>query len=126
MAWRSRTSSFRSRPALVALVALLGLLGGCSGKADAIAELAKADGPVERQAGGGAWAPAAIGTKYYVGDAARTGAGGAQLEIVAGGGTLAMQPHTVLRFGGGGGGGGKTAGAERRLTVELGAVDLSG
>ena len=100
---------------------MLAVLGGCSGKPTAIAELAKADGPVERQAGRGPWEPAPIGTRYFFGDAARTGAGGAQLVIAAGGATLAMQPRTVLRFGG------QAAGAaDRRLVVELGAVELTG
>src|SRR3569623_1378407 len=99
--------------ALLALVALV----GCKSKS-AIATLEKADGPVERQVGDKPWGGARIGTKYFLGDAARTAAGGAQLSL-AGNARIAMQPHTILRFGTG------KAGAAQ-IGVELGAIDLVG
>jgi hypothetical protein len=88
----------------------------CADKRTALAELATADGPVEREAAGAAWSPAPIGTRFFVGDAARTADGAAELAV-PGGARLAMQPHTVLRFG-------RAAG--RGLVVETGAVDISG
>jgi hypothetical protein len=88
------------------------------GKSDAIATLASADGPVERQHGdAAAWKSAAIGAKFYLGDAARTADSGAGLDLT-GGATIAMQPHTVLRFGGDKG--------TQKISVELGAIDLAG
>lgn len=92
-------------------------LAACGDKRTAIAELEKADGPVEREAKGGAWTPASIGTKFYVGDAARTADSTAQL-VVLGGAQIAMQTHTILRFGGSDG--------NSKISVELGAIDLTG
>ncbi|HWO18376.1 MAG TPA: hypothetical protein VNO30_06355 [Kofleriaceae bacterium] len=110
-----------SRPTLVGWVLAAVLLAlacaACSGKRTALAELAKADGPVEREAAGAPWRLAPIGTQFFVGDAARTAGGAAELAV-PGGARLAMQPHTVLRFGG------KAAG--RGLVVEAGAIDISG
>jgi hypothetical protein len=71
----------------------------CSKKQSALAELTKADGPVDKQQGSQPWGGAPVGTEFFFGDAARTGDGGAQLEV-AGGAQIAMQKHTVLRFGG--------------------------
>src|SRR5687767_11911115 len=117
MASTSRTSSCRSRSEGARVAILLGaLLGGgaaCSGERAEIAKLATADGPVQREEGGGPWSAAPIGTGFYLGDAARTAAGGAEL-VVVGGAKLAMQPHTVLRFGG--------KARDRRMAVETGAV----
>src|SRR5262249_49784775 len=80
-----------------------------------IAELLKADGPVERQAGSGDWAGAPVGTQFFMGDAARTADGGAELKLL--GTVVAMIPHTVLRFGPGKGG-------STNIKVELGAIDI--
>jgi len=99
------------------LLLLLAALGGCKSKAS-IATLEKADGPVERQEGTKAWGGAAVGTKFYLGDAARTADGGAQLAL-AGAAKIAMQPHTVLRFLAG-------KGNSAQIAVELGAIDLQG
>jgi hypothetical protein len=93
------------------------LLGACSKGPSVIAELTKAEGPVERQDGGAAWRAAELGTRYYIGDAARTAEGAATLEI-GGGAQIVMQGHTVLRFGGKAG--------ERKISVEAGAIDLAG
>ncbi|MDQ3333793.1 MAG: hypothetical protein M4D80_01305 [Myxococcota bacterium] len=112
---RSRTSSFASSCALALLSLLLAL--GCGSKKTAIAELKKAEGPVERQVGTGNWAGAKIGTKYYLGDAARTAEGGAQLEVV-GNALIAMQPRTILRFGG--------TDKSSKIAVELGTIELTG
>ncbi|MBS1119615.1 MAG: hypothetical protein H6Q90_1843 [Deltaproteobacteria bacterium] len=89
----------------------------CSQKSSPIAKLEQADGPVEKQSGGGAWENAALGTAFFIGDAARTADGGARLEI-SGSAQIAMQKHTVLRFGGSAG--------QSRIAVELGAIDLTG
>ncbi len=89
----------------------------CSKKSAAIAELMKADGPIERQHGGPEWKGVKVGAEFFLGDAARTADGGAQLKI-AGGALIAMQPHTVLRFGG--------TDTSSKIAVELGAIDLTG
>jgi len=99
-----------------ALLALLALIA-CGDKKASIAELKKADGPVERQVGTGPWGGAKIGTKYYLNDAARTADGGAQLEVV-GNALIAMQPHTILRFGG--------TDKSSKIAVELGTIELTG
>ena len=109
---RPRTSTCVSRAALLAL--LLAAFG-CH-KSNALAELVKKDGPVDRAESDGPWANADVGAKYALGDAARTGDGGARLEVV-GGAIIDMTPHTVLRFGGKSGGG--------QISVEAGAIDLS-
>jgi hypothetical protein len=103
-----------------ALVLAVGWFVACGGgKKSAIAELKQADGPVERQAASETtWGKVDLGQEYFLGDAARTGDGGAQLELVGGGAQIAMQKHTVLRFGGKSG--------QSRISVELGAIDLSG
>lgn len=79
-----------------------------------------AEGPVDRQVGAetAEWKGAAVGTKFFLGDAARTADGGAQLTL---GGTakIGMQPRTILRFGRGGKG-------ANQLAVETGAIDLTG
>ncbi len=106
-------------------VAVLGLCivlaAACSKQSSAIAELMKADGPIERQHGGpGAridWQGVKVGVEFFLGDAARTADGGAQLKI-AGGALIAMQPHTVLRFGG--------TDTSSKIAVEVGAIDLTG
>jgi hypothetical protein len=104
---------------LALLVAMTSVVSGACGgkKSPAIAELTKADGPVEKQASEAPWAGASVGTKFFIGDAARTADGSAQLEVT-GGAQIAMQPHTVLRFGGKQG--------NSKIAVELGAIDLSG
>lgn len=112
MVSRSRTSSCASSLALLVL-----LLVACGNKKTPIAELKKMDGPVERQVGTGPWGGAKVGTKYFLGDAARTADGGAQLEVV-GNALIAMQPHTILRFGG-------TPKASK-IAVELGTIELTG
>ncbi len=105
--------------ALVAAFVTIACLVACGGKKDnAIAELKKADGPIERQQGEGAWASVKVGQLYYIGDAARTADAGAELQITGGGATITMQPHTVLRFGGKEG--------NSKIAVELGAIDLAG
>src|SRR5215470_7996527 len=105
----------RSRAATIVVLAAFAV--GCKKKAPAIAELTKADGPVERQQNDADWLAAEIGTEYFIGDAARTADGGAQLKV-AGNAQIAMQAHTVLRFTG-------TEGAGR-ISVEVGAIDLTG
>lgn len=95
------------------------LLWACSRQPGAIAELTKADGPVERQPGSAAWAAAEVGAKYFIGDAARTTDSTATLTIGGGSGAqILMQDHTVLRFGGKPG--------EGKISVEAGAIDLAG
>jgi hypothetical protein len=95
------------------------LAWGCRKPANAIAELAKAEGPVERQAGQGAWGAANVGTKYFLGDAARTADGGADLTLAGGRAVIKMDKYTTLRFGG-------VRGGAAKIGVELGAVTVSG
>lgn len=113
----SRTSSFRSSLRLCAALLVLFVVACGGGKKAALAKLEQASGPVDRQAGTGEWRGAKVGTEFFLGDAARTAESTAQL-LVAGGARIAMQPYTVLRFGG-------TKG-EGKISVELGAIDLSG
>ena len=100
------------------LVLVLLLVQGCKNKSSHIAVLTKADAPVERQAGSGAWAGAEVGTKYFLGDAARTADGAADLKLT-GNALIKMSPYTVLRFGDAGKGAAK-------IGVELGAIELRG
>ena len=106
------------RVAGVVSLVLIALSFGCKKKPAAIAELTKADGPVERQQGEGPWGGADIGAKYFLGDAARTADGGAQLALAAGAAVITMDKYTVLRFGGKGG--------AAKIAVELGAIELRG
>src|SRR5262245_23040501 len=115
-------SSSRSTSILIAVIVWSGIVFAgcnmCGGKKQAIATLDKAEGPVERQgAGETGWGGAVVGTQYFLGDAAKTGEGAAQLSLT-GGAQIGMTPHTVLRFGGQQG--------QSRISVELGAIDLSG
>jgi hypothetical protein len=96
---------------------LVAAVTGCKSK-PALATLEKADGPVQRQDADKPWIDAKLGTKFFLGDAARTADGGAQLAL-AGNAKLAMQPHTVLRFAAG-------KGNSAQIGVELGAIDLVG
>ena len=98
----------------VALVALLAW--GCHKKRH-IAELTKAEGPVEREEGTAAWGDAPVGTKFYIGDAARTADGNAELKL-GGAALIRMDKYTVLRFGGKGG--------SANINVELGQIELRG
>ena len=91
--------------------------GSCSKKSDPIAELTRADGEVERQAGGGAQEAASKGTQYYFGDAARTRAGHATLDVARGGATVVMEDHTTVRF----------AGDRQKVQIDVeGQADLIG
>lgn len=97
-------------------VVLALLLGGCK-KPSHIAELTKAEGPVERQEGAGAPSEAAVGAKFYLGDAARTADGTAELKL-GGNAIIKMDKYTVLRFGG--------KGSSSKILVELGQIELRG
>lgn len=116
---RLRTSISRSRLRALGVVLLLVFAFGCKSKPGAIAELTKADGPVERQAGQGAWGGAPVGTKYMLGDAARTADGGAELKLGGSNALIKMDKYTTLRFGG-------SRGGASKIAVELGAIDLVG
>ena len=106
-----------TRRLALGLLFLLAAVTGCKSKA-ALATLEKADGPTQRQEGDKPWVDAKVGTKFFLGDAARTADSGAQLAL-AGNAKIAMQPHTVLRFGAG-------KGNSAQIGVELGAIDLIG
>jgi hypothetical protein len=113
---RSRTSNCTS--SLGCACAAAALLVACRQGSGPVAELAQANGPVERQEGSAAWQPARIGTQYFLGDAARVTNGRARLGIVGATAQIAMRDGTVLRFGGKPG--------EIRISVEQGTADLSG
>jgi hypothetical protein len=99
------------------LFAIACLFGACGSKRNgSIAELTKADGPVERQQGISPWGGAALGTRFYFGDAARTADGPAQITLV-GSQVIEMNAHTVLRFGLG-------ANNATNIKVEIGAIDV--
>ena len=102
----------------VLLFLSLALVLSCGGKkGNALAKLTKKDGPVDRQVGTGDWTGADVGAEFFIGDAARTADGGAGLEVT-GGAQIAMQPHTILRFGG--------TDQQSKIGVEVGAVDITG
>lgn len=80
------------------IVLLLVLCSACSSAKGPVAVLDKADGPMQRQAGGsGDAAAAAIGTKFYLGDIVRATTGSAELSMSEGG-RIVMQPRTAVRF----------------------------
>ncbi len=100
----------------VAAASSLVMVSACKKKTMAgVAELVKTAGPVEKNTTGPDWKAAGQGTIFMLGDAARTGDGGADFKLVSGA-MLAMSPHTILRFGGN----------QKDFAVELGAVELSG
>lgn len=99
----------------VATATSIVIVGACKKKSQGVAELVKAAGPVEKNSTGPDWKAAGQGTVFILGDAARTGDGGADFKLVSGA-MLAMSPHTILRFGGN----------QKDFAVELGAVELSG
>ncbi|MDB4959628.1 MAG: hypothetical protein JWO36_7197, partial [Myxococcales bacterium] len=107
----------RQRAGLVALFVVVCI--GCKSKPAALAELMKAEGAVDRQEADDKhpWTGAPIGTAFYLGDAVRTADGGARLKL-GNSAQIAMQPHTVLRFG--------RKGAASQISVEVGTIDLSG
>ncbi len=100
------------------VAACLACLWACGGKKQGgIAELTRADGPVEHESGIGSWQGASLGTRFYLGDAARTADGAAEITLV-GSQVVEMSPHTVLRFGPG-------KNNATNVKVELGAIDVS-
>ncbi len=104
--------------AFFALCVIAVAIAGCGGKKKiGIAELVEAKATIERQEGQAEWKPSAVGDQFFLGDAARTGAGTALLRLANTAMQIEMQAHSVLRFGGQGGG---------TLSVELGSVLLSG
>ena len=81
-------------------VAALVVALGCGGKHDHVAKLIEAAQAVDRAeaAKPGAWRGAAVGDRFNLGDAVRTGpTASARLEL-AGGGRLRMGKSTVIRF----------------------------
>lgn len=97
------------------LLVAAGLTIGCGRKKAGLATLTKAEGPVERQRRG-EWVAAAIGSWFYLGDAARTGDGAAELTIAATQ-LIRMDPHSVLRFA-------ASSNKGANIQVELGAYDV--
>ncbi len=97
-------------------VVAAGFVAGCSGSSE-IAELVKREGPFERRPNGGVWGPADAGARFYLGDAAQTGDGPADLKI-RGGARLRMRPNSVLHFGG--------IKGSSKIKVEAGGVELIG
>jgi len=91
---------------------------GC-GKTEAsyFAELVDAHGVVERQRGTAAWSAARAGAKLDLGDAVRTGSSARAKLRFRGGGTLGLDPDTVVRFQRG-------ARQDVSLDIETGAIEL--
>ncbi len=101
------------------------LASACNDKPTVLAELVQVAGLVHRS---GAehkkdtiddWREAKLGTRFYLGDAVRTGDGEAQLQL-GGRSHLGMEPHTILRFGRPGEGG------QDDIALELGSIEISG
>lgn len=104
---------------------LIGACGACKDKPAVLAELVQAAGPVQRSGaehkkdGADDWREAKLGTRFYLGDAVRTGDGEAQLQL-GGQSHLGMEPHTILRFGRPGEGGADD------IALELGSIEITG
>ncbi|MBP9204316.1 MAG: hypothetical protein KBG28_10155 [Kofleriaceae bacterium] len=90
-------------PRTLVLLAVLVLAGlaACKGKAP-IAVLAETSTGTEKALASGDWAAAAVGAKFFLGDAVRTGDGQARL-LLGKRAALRMSPHSLIRFGGKGG-----------------------
>lgn len=103
------------------LVLLLVALALCACKsheqAQAAAVIAQASGVVERGANGGTFEPAAFGTKLYLGDLVRTGAGTATLAL-ADGGKVTLEPNTTVLL--------RARGGKAQIEVGTGVALLEG
>lgn len=111
------------RGSAVVACALVAALPACRDEDHALAELVQVTGAarvVERATGRDDWKPAPLGSKFYLGDAARTADNRALLRL-GDASRLEMDPHTVLRFGDRG-----APGREQPLLVELGSVEVVG
>lgn len=98
------------------LTALFGL--ACSKSAPHhVAKLDRFEQLVERQRGNGSWAESTVGEKYGLGDAVRTGVEATAELSLARGGTLRMDPDTVIRFQG-------APGQLVDLDVEAGSIEV--
>jgi hypothetical protein len=111
----SRTAICRSRAG--AILVLAAALVACGKKQASLAELVKADGPVDRQASASKdWGGAPVHTKFFLGDAARTSIdGGAELTVLETA-RIAMQPGSIIRFG---------TSDNNTFKVEQGSVDFT-
>lgn len=121
----SATAPIASALALALAVTSALLAGACKDKPAVLAELVQAAGPVHRSGaehkkdGADDWREAKLGTRFYLGDAVRTGDGEAQLQL-GGRSNLGMEPHTILRFGRPGEGG------QGDIALELGSIEITG
>jgi hypothetical protein len=125
-----RAAALASWLLALGVLAQLAQLSGCKDPPAVLAELVAASGPVERAARQAAdqpqgWGSAALGTRFFLGDAARTGDGTAQLQL-GDGQRLDMEAHTVLRFGQRADAAAGNATGKRQLLVELGAIEIAG
>ena len=95
---RSAVASATMLLACAALV-LVGC-GGCGRKPQVVAEVTKRDGDVERDTASTVkqWQPATDGAKLAMGDGVKTGPSSDAVVRVTGGGTIALQSNTTLRF----------------------------
>jgi hypothetical protein len=98
---------------LVALVTA----AACKDDPSPIAVLQETSPGTEKETGDGPWAAAAVGVKFFRGDAVRTGDGTALLALDKTA-ALRVQPHSLIRFG--------ERSGKSSIDVELGAATLEG
>jgi hypothetical protein len=106
--------------ALLLAFACAGVLGCSSCEADhAVAELAALTGDVQADdvLEPVAFTPAVVGRRFVVGEAVRTGEGATAELTLAGGGTLHVDPDSIVRFA-------RDASAAGRLDVEQGSTTI--
>ena len=98
---------------------MLAALVACRSNSGAVAEVSEVSGEVQRQdAGGGAWQPAGIHTRYFLRDAAHVETGRAVIDLLGGHARIAMRGGTTVRFNG--------VPGKLTLSVEGGEIGLTG
>jgi hypothetical protein len=105
-----------SRLALTVVAVTLVAQPACKDDPSPIATLTETSPGTEKEAGTTAWATAPIGTKFFRGDAVRTGDGTALLSL--GKAALRVQPHSLIRFG--------EQDGKSSIDVQLGEATLEG
>lgn len=126
----TRPRSIRGSAPVLALaaVAICGLGPGCRRAGDPVASLLEREGSVDRQRDGNgeAWAPAAMGDTFNVGDGLRTGAASRALLHMLRGGILRVGDNARLRFLRGTLTGPTGGAPEPQLAVDLGSAEIDG
>lgn len=104
---------------LVSSLVLLALVvaSACKDEPSAIAVLTETSPGTEKEPGTAAWAAAAVGAKFFRGDAVRTADGTALLSLGANA-ALRVQPHSLIRFG--------EQNGKSSIDVQLGEATIEG